>query len=87
MGAVRSKRGNMVISHGREYDRKIRTNLLEIISVCLRKGDIENAKWFGEQSALLKKRIATYDYRYEDAERALADSLDYRWKQLMSGNV
>lgn len=71
-----------MVSPAREYDRKIRQNVLEVLQVCLRLGDVENAKLYGAESARLKKRIETYDYRAEDAQYALVAAMDKRWAAL-----
>lgn len=77
----------MVISKAREYDRAVRLCLLEIIGVCLRAGRTDDAITFGMESARLKKRIATHDYRKEDTDYALTDRLNYRWNQISKGII
>ena len=71
-----------MVSNGREQDRQLRQNMLELTQICIKSGRIEDAKFFGAESKRLKKKIETYDYRYEDAQHARVTALDKRWNEL-----
>jgi len=72
----------MFVSRGKLYDMKLRANYLELVEICVRKGDTENAKFFGEFSKKLKERIDTHDYAEEDALYAAVDEIDKEWADL-----
>ena len=56
----------MIISQARELDRNIRMNVLRIIGVAARRGDMERVKTFSAESLRLKRRIESHDYTVED---------------------
>lgn len=63
------------MSPGREYDRKVRESILETMTVAIKMFDktrdpywLEEAKWYGQHSERLKKRIETHDYKEEDED-------------------
>jgi len=66
-------------SKGKQYDISVRALVLEIIVVCVRSGDTENAKNFGAFSSTLKDRIQNYGYKTEDEEYAASVRLDREW--------
>lgn len=78
-----------MISKGRKYDMEIRHSVIETLKVALRmyrktgkQTYKETAVILGAESERLKNRIASYDYRAEDAQYALVDELDKRWNRI-----
>lgn len=70
-----------IASISKERDRAIRLNLLEITRYCLEHGMIEDAKFYGEHSARVKKRIEEHDYSAEDEEQHSVAYVDNFAKQ------
>ena len=57
----------MIISPAQIEDMKIRTLMLEATEICVRNGLMEHAKDIGAASKKMAQRIATHDYKHEDA--------------------
>ncbi len=72
----------MLHSKGKEYDLKFRAQLLDLTEICLTKGKVEDAKYFGNYSKLLKERIQNHDYKEEDELYKTAEEIDRRFSTL-----
>lgn len=69
----------MVISRSREWDRKILGHYLEIYATCVEKEFMDLSAHYAKQIDRVKNRIATHDYKDEDAEQARLDEIDKRF--------
>lgn len=75
----------MIASKAQQLDRKIRGDVLQCAVTALRmyqktgkESWKQSADEFIAEAERLKLRIATHDYRAEDAEYALVEALDKR---------
>lgn len=77
----------MLESRPRQLDKQDYANILESALVAMRMGEADSAEELILAAEALKKRIDTYDYRYEEIIWAKTDALTKAFEEINTGKA